>query len=553
MAAATATAPRDFDHLREHSIGLPGVLLPVDHAHGARQPQSRTRSSSRSPTPAPRCRSSVRLALVACLLAANSIGQLAKEMPSAGGLYTYVARSLGPYVGLLRRVVLLALRAARRTVSLPRMRLGDARGDVDRGRLALDSGQWWVWVLATAAIVFLLTFRDIRHLDQRAGIILGIFEISVFAASRDLDAHLERRPPGPPGVQPHPRPPGSLREQLHRRLQGNGLRDSRLHRLRGVGAARRGSEATHAGYPTRGCRTPASGSGSSTSSLAYAWVYGGRLQSLHRSGRAARPIRGARSAKMFWGAGWVLVFAAIINSIIANSNAGFNAATRVFYCDGAQRASRRRRSRARIPRFKTPHVAILVNTFFAVGAVAAPRLEVGAAERLLHPRDRGDGLVILVYMLVMLGLDPLLPHRPTGCLQPVPDPPRLPGRGDRAVRVPALLPVPSRCRPTRSVYAVWFALGWVIARRHRHSGCRSCCRPGRRPCSTREGSTSDDDSDAARRADFGVLMASLPQHRIGRDDVIWAFGPDLEPVLEVEPGDVVTFETNDCFTGQIRT
>ena len=35
--------------------------------------------------------------------------------------------------------------------------------------------------------------------------------------------------------------------------------------------------------------------------------------------------------------------------------------------------------------------------------------------------------------------------------------------------------------------------------------------------------------------------------------MIWAFGPDLVPVLEVEPGDVVTFETNDCFTGQIRS
>ena len=45
----------------------------------------------------------------------------------------------------------------------------------------------------------------------------------------------------------------------------------------------------------------------------------------------------------------------------------------------------------------------------------------------------------------------------------------------------------------------------------------------------------------------------MTQHRISRDDVIWAFGPDLEPVLEVEPGDVVTFETNDCFTGQIRS
>ena len=42
-------------------------------------------------------------------------------------------------------------------------------------------------------------------------------------------------------------------------------------------------------------------------------------------------------------------------------------------------------------------------------------------------------------------------------------------------------------------------------------------------------------------------------HRIGRENVVWAFGPEMEPVLEVDPGDVVTLETNDCFTGQIRT
>jgi amidase len=40
---------------------------------------------------------------------------------------------------------------------------------------------------------------------------------------------------------------------------------------------------------------------------------------------------------------------------------------------------------------------------------------------------------------------------------------------------------------------------------------------------------------------------------VSRDDVIWAFGPDLEPVLEVKPDTTVTFVTNDCFSGQIRT
>ena len=48
-------------------------------------------------------------------------------------------------------------------------------------------------------------------------------------------------------------------------------------------------------------------------------------------------------------------------------------------------------------------------------------------------------------------------------------------------------------------------------------------------------------------------MATATEHRIGRDEVIWAFGPDLRPVLEIEPGEVVTLETNDCFTGQIQT
>src|SRR5436309_7145772 len=48
-------------------------------------------------------------------------------------------------------------------------------------------------------------------------------------------------------------------------------------------------------------------------------------------------------------------------------------------------------------------------------------------------------------------------------------------------------------------------------------------------------------------------MAIATEHRIGRDEVIWAFGPDLDPVLEVSPGETVTFETNDCFTGQIQS
>jgi amidase len=48
-------------------------------------------------------------------------------------------------------------------------------------------------------------------------------------------------------------------------------------------------------------------------------------------------------------------------------------------------------------------------------------------------------------------------------------------------------------------------------------------------------------------------MATTVGHRISRDEVVWGFGPDLEPVLEIDPGETVTFETNDCFTGQIQS
>src|SRR5919201_5705709 len=48
-------------------------------------------------------------------------------------------------------------------------------------------------------------------------------------------------------------------------------------------------------------------------------------------------------------------------------------------------------------------------------------------------------------------------------------------------------------------------------------------------------------------------MTVATENRISRENVIWAFGPELDPVLEVEPGETVTFETNDCFTGQIKS
>ena len=42
-------------------------------------------------------------------------------------------------------------------------------------------------------------------------------------------------------------------------------------------------------------------------------------------------------AEIFWAGGWVLIFLAIVNSTIANSNAGSNAATRTMFAMGRVR------------------------------------------------------------------------------------------------------------------------------------------------------------------------------------------------------------------------
>lgn len=48
-------------------------------------------------------------------------------------------------------------------------------------------------------------------------------------------------------------------------------------------------------------------------------------------------------------------------------------------------------------------------------------------------------------------------------------------------------------------------------------------------------------------------MLPPADHVITRDQHVWAFGGDMEAVLEVDPGAVIRLELNDCFTGQVTS
>ena len=394
MDASSVSPRRDFDHLREHSIGLPGVLFQsITHmAPAAAVAYSIYISVPHAGAALPL---SVGLALAACLLAANSIGQLAKELPSAGGLYTYAARTLGPFFGWM--VAWLFLLFEPLVAPFLFLECGWAMHEVMANEVGWHySGQWWIWVLATAAIVFLLTYRDVR-ISVRAGVILGVFEIGVFAAlaiwillSNTGDLNLQP-------FNPNHAPEGAFTGV------GKGMVFAILAFIGFEASAPLGEEAKHPRRAIpRAVIYSCLGIGLFYVLLSYAWVFGegGVNTFAEKAGSSADPWRDL--AKVFWGGGWVLVFAAIINSIVANSNAGFNAATRVFYAMARNGIAPRALARTH-PKFKTPHVAIIVNTAIALVLSFALGWKWGPLIGFIMLATAATVVVIIVYMLVMAG------------------------------------------------------------------------------------------------------------------------------------------------------
>jgi hypothetical protein len=448
MNAQSSPAPGTFDHLREHSIGLPQTLFQsITHmAPGAAIAFSILVSVQFS---GPALPLAVLVALVACLLVANSIGQLAKQMPSAGGLYTYVSRALGPAVGFMVGWVFILFEPL--VAPLLFLIFAWATTDVMRADVGWDwTGQWWIWVLVAAAIVFFLTYRDVR-LSTDVGVLLGIFDQRLRRAVA-LDDPVEHRRPHAPDLQP----PQQRGRHLRRDLQGDGVRDSRLHRLRGGSALRRGGAQSAPDDSTRGYRLGAH----RRPLLRLLFVrlgHGHRLQQLHGGhARSGQPV--AEPGGSTGRPGWVLVFLAIINSAIANANAGVNAATRVVYAMGRNGVLPRMFARTH-PVHKTPHVAIIAQTIFGVVMALLFGLKWGRADRIRRDGDGPDDprhprLHHRLHRIDRLLLEGAM-HRVQRLARR-----RLSGARRRRLPGAALLPVqPLPDYPMR--YANWFAIVWI--------------------------------------------------------------------------------------------
>lgn len=173
MTVESASSPRTT--LRPNTIGLPGVLF---QSITTMAPASAVAFSLGAAIPfaGGALPLAVLVALVVCSLIALNIGSLAKHLPSAGGYFTYVSRGLGVQAGwmtgwLFGLTYLLI-------VPLQLLVLGPVMDAFAQQYFHLSLG-WAFWAMVFAVIVFGLTYFGIK-ISADASVIFGAIEIAVF-------------------------------------------------------------------------------------------------------------------------------------------------------------------------------------------------------------------------------------------------------------------------------------------------------------------------------------------------------------------------------------
>jgi amino acid transporter len=335
---------------------------------------------------------SVIFALVACLFCAYCIAELARELPAAGSLATYAARGLHPSLGFL-----VAWAYALEGALIPPLvllQLGFTVAATLHSELSVAPGLWWPWAILGMAVVAAAGYFGIRA-SAALGTILGVFEILVFAVlgvlfvihagsantGRVFTTHFT--PKSYSGLT------GVFAGSVFTILAFGGFE----------GAAPLAEEARDPRRTVRRAVLMATlGIG-----ILYIFTTYAVTVAFGPAKFAGFTTAGAASweglARSLFGAFWFFVFLAIVNSTVANANAGVNVASRTSYAMGRVGA---------FPSFfavvsarhRSPLAAITVTMMLTLGVTLGLGLAYGPTEAFAMV---GAGLVILlvsVYIVV---------------------------------------------------------------------------------------------------------------------------------------------------------
>ena len=120
----------------------------------------------------------VLFAFIGILFTASSIGQLAKHIPSAGSVATYSAIGLRPWVGFLVGWAYASVQIM--TVPLVMLQLGyTIAGEWNTQSKSFPVGSWWIFTTLGSLLVCGLVYRGVRT-SAKVGTWLGFIEITVF-------------------------------------------------------------------------------------------------------------------------------------------------------------------------------------------------------------------------------------------------------------------------------------------------------------------------------------------------------------------------------------
>src|SRR5437660_4773310 len=302
----------------------------------------------------------VLIALIVCVLISLNIGSMAKHLPSAGGYFTYVSRGLGPQAGWLTGWLFSLTYLL--IVPLQLLVLGPVMDStvVQYFHLSFGAAGWAVWAMVFAVIVFGLTYFGIK-ISADTSVVLGAIEISIFvllsiwlivtagngntAATFNPASSLE---PGLNGWQ------GIIHGMIFAFLAFAGFESSAPL-----------AEEAHNPRRTvpRAILLAVISIGVFYVFCSYAGVVGWGFNNIAKY--PLDPLPWGTMANRVWRVFSFIAIFAILNSALANANAGVNAASRVLYAMG-------RTNTLPAPlmhinaRFRTPDLAIIFTMIVGV-------------------------------------------------------------------------------------------------------------------------------------------------------------------------------------------
>ncbi len=294
------------------------------------------------------------LAFLIVLATAVCMVQLALHLPSAGGYYTYLSRSLNPKAGFLAAWMFFLYEPPCAAVNLAFLSY------MLHNIVKIEAGiscPWYVFFLATVLLITVLIYRGI---EISAAVVIWLTGIEMLiVACLAITSFMH---------------PGDGRIQLQDFGSWHSFREKGFYLavvfsisvFTGFESVAPLAEETRDPRRTlpRAVLSSASILGVFMVVCAMALLTGwGNSHIASFASSTEAPV--ILLAKRLWGAAWIVVLIAVTNSILAVSIAGANSATRVFFAMGRARALPAVLDYVH-PRFQTPRNAILLQTFLTL-------------------------------------------------------------------------------------------------------------------------------------------------------------------------------------------